>query len=157
MNGQGIGRAALWVAALAGVAGACWFVVHTAFKREGGGAEPLKPAQITRIKIDEAKTDFDRGVQFFDARGKDQYDAGHVKGAIMIDPADPDFVGASEKPEFLRKFDPSLPFVIYCTGGDCDASQLVALKLKQFGFTTLKIFEGGFKEWQAAGHPVAKV
>jgi rhodanese-related sulfurtransferase len=105
------------------------------------------------IKIDEAKRLHDLGMIFFDARVKEEFDEGHVKGAVLIDPTDPKVIEARKKPDVLKGFDPRLPVVVYCNGGDCDSSLLVALRLRDFGFTNVNVFEEGFPEWKKKGYP----
>jgi rhodanese-related sulfurtransferase len=106
------------------------------------------------ISVDEAKRQYDLGVQFFDARVEEEFKMGHVKGAVLADPTDDKIVGSKTKPEFLNKFDPRYPVVVYCNGGDCDSSQLVAIQLKKFGFVNVKVFEEGYPAWKARGFPV---
>jgi len=45
--------------------------------------------------------------------------------------------------------------VIYCKGGDCDESLLVAQELKGMGFTC-HIFLDGYPAWSEAGYPTVK-
>jgi rhodanese-related sulfurtransferase len=106
------------------------------------------------VTMDEAKKLYDLGVQFFDARVQEEFDEGHIKGAVLVDPTDDTIVATRTKPEFLNKFDPRYPVIVYCNGGDCDSSQLVAIQLKKFGFVNVKVFEEGFPAWKARGYPV---
>jgi rhodanese-related sulfurtransferase len=106
------------------------------------------------ISTEDAKREYDLGVQFFDARVEEEFNMGHVKGAVLVDPTDPKIVSSEKKPEFLHKYDPRYPVVVYCNGGDCDSSQLVAIRLKQFGFVNVKVFEEGYPVWKAKGYPV---
>jgi rhodanese-related sulfurtransferase len=108
------------------------------------------------ITLAEAKQLFDLGVQFFDARVQEEFAEGHIKGAVLVDPTDDKIVATKSKPESLNKFDPRFPVVVYCNGGECDSSQLVAIQLKKFGFVNVKVFEGGITEWQKARFPVEK-
>ena len=45
--------------------------------------------------------------------------------------------------------------MIYCVGGDCDASKNVAARLEQFGYTDLRIMGAGYNEWEMAQLPKA--
>jgi rhodanese-related sulfurtransferase len=108
------------------------------------------------INIEEAKRMYDLGMQFFDARVQEEYDAGHIKGAVVLDPTDDAIVSAKSKPEVLKKFDPRLPVVIYCSGGDCDSSQLIGIVLRRFGFSNVNVFEEGFPTWDKKGYPVER-
>jgi rhodanese-related sulfurtransferase len=106
------------------------------------------------ISVEDAKKEYDLGVQFFDARVEEEFKEGHVKGAVLVDPTDDAIIKSKSVPEFLRKFDPRYPVIVYCNGGDCDSSQLVAIRLRLFGFTNVKVFEEGYPAWKAKGYPV---
>jgi rhodanese-related sulfurtransferase len=108
------------------------------------------------VNVAEAKRLYDLGMQFFDARVQEEFDAGHVKGAVLLDPTDDAIVAAKTKPEILKRFDPRLPVVVYCNGGDCDSSQLIGLILRRFGFSNVNVFEEGYPIWQSSGFPVEK-
>ena len=43
--------------------------------------------------------------------------------------------------------------VIYCTGGDCQASEDTAILLEAAGYANIAIMAAGFDEWAAAGLP----
>jgi rhodanese-related sulfurtransferase len=120
----------------------------------------MKDALIKRggffINITEAKGLYDLGMQFFDARVQEEFDEGHVKGAIIMDPTDDAIVASKSKPEVLKRFDPRLPVVIYCNGGDCDSSQLIGLILRRWGFSNVNVFEEGYPLWLNSGHPIEK-
>ena len=55
----------------------------------------------------------------------------------------------------LDAIPPSGTVVIYCVGGDCDASENTAIKLEQFGYTDLRIMGVGFDAWARAGYPIS--
>jgi rhodanese-related sulfurtransferase len=106
------------------------------------------------VSLDDAKKQYDLGVQFFDARVQEEFDMGHVKGAVLVDPTDPKIVSSTKKPDFLNKFDPRFPVIVYCNGGDCDSSQLVGIRLRQFGFVNVKVFEEGYPAWRDRKYPI---
>lgn len=109
------------------------------------------------IKVDEAKQLFDLGVVFFDARVEEEFKMGRVKGAVLADPTDAAIVAAKVVPEFLKdekKYPRKFPIVVYCNGGDCDSSQLVAIQMRKFGFANVKVFEEGYPVWKAKGFPI---
>jgi len=51
---------------------------------------------------------------------------------------------------------PEDPIVIYCSGGDCRDSHLLAAKLLEQGYFHLLIFREGYPAWVAQGHPIEK-
>ncbi|MEM9066552.1 MAG: rhodanese-like domain-containing protein [Planctomycetota bacterium] len=106
------------------------------------------------ISAAEAKLIFDAfpDAQFLDARLPSEYDEAHVQGAFYLTPDMLTSVDASPVMEFLN---PEAPTIIYCVGGDCEASHNVAQYLQEFyGFTTLHIMMDGFPAWEEAGYPV---
>jgi rhodanese-related sulfurtransferase len=52
--------------------------------------------------------------------------------------------------------DKAQPMVIYCSGGSCEDSGLLAETLKKLGYTNVGIFRGGWDEWTHAGLPEEK-
>ena len=101
------------------------------------------------IEAAEAKARLDKGALFLDARAVDFYKMGHVPGALPL-PED-DFEKAFERlePTLRSRFD----LVIYCSGYGCEASHIVAGKLKQRGIQAA-ILNEGWPAWTDAGHPV---
>lgn len=104
------------------------------------------------ITIPQAFRLFSANTAFVDARRRDEFEAGHVQNAFWM-PADALTGGKrSEAMDFLV---PDQPVVIYCGGGECDASKNVAALLQQGGFTQCLIMTDGYPGWVAAGHPTA--
>jgi len=46
------------------------------------------------------------------------------------------------------------PIVVYCSGRTCPNSRQAAEKLVAFGFTRVRVYEGGLEEWKQAGRGV---
>jgi rhodanese-related sulfurtransferase len=98
-----------------------------------------------------AKAIFDRGnVIFVDARSQNDYENGHIPGAISL-PA-----GQFEKRigSFLNRYPLEQPIVTYCSGRTCEDSHDLAQFLSDVGFTDVRIFIDGFPGWEAEGYPV---
>lgn len=107
------------------------------------------PAQVTlglEVSVAEAFALFQLGTPFIDARHDDEFNQGHVTHAIRMT-SDEFLPRAAE----VMRFMPG-PVVIYCTGGQCDASHNLAKALQQAGFTKLHIMKDGYPAWLAA-HP----
>lgn len=112
-------------------------------------AASAQPQQVTlglEITVDQAFALFQMGTPFLDARHDNEFNAGHVLNAIRMT-SDEFLPRAGE----VMRFMPG-PVVIYCTGGDCDASHNLAKALQQAGFTKLHIMKDGYPAW-AAAHP----
>jgi len=90
-----------------------------------------------------------------DARRTKIYEEGHVAGARNISPWEGD---ADAKITALvnEGRDGALPVVVYCSGGDCEDSRLLARKLVELGYRNLLIYRDGFPDWARQGRPQAK-
>ena len=83
-------------------------------------------------------------------RTKEEYDAGHIKGALNFDYYNDDF---EEKIEEALK-DKDKPYIVYCRSGM--RSLYSAEILEELGYTNVTNMKGGFLAWQSAGKPVAE-
>lgn len=110
---------------------------------------PLQGQVSADISGDEARWLQLHGASVLDARRSDVYAAGHLPGARSL-PVWEDGLGAKVA---LLKADPLLPLVVYCAGGDCQDSHLLAQKLWMAGYRNLRIYAGGFPDWEARGWP----
>jgi rhodanese-related sulfurtransferase len=92
-------------------------------------------------------------LQIVDAREPGEYSAGRIAGAINIPPGE--FFG--KVPDAVnQRLVRDLPVVVYCSGGNCDASKLVAMRLKDLGFAQTFVYDDGYNGWVAAGEAVEK-
>lgn len=111
---------------------------------------PQPEAHPDDIGLEKALELFNMGAIFVDARSKEEYEAGHIQGAISLSleaiaRSDPSIGG---KLDLLRA---GFPIVIYCKGADCTDSHDLKRRLEGVGITNMKVFTGGFPEWQRAG------
>ena len=93
-----------------------------------------------------------QGVQFLDARTGENYQSGHISGALNI-PVDASF---HKKVQLTESLDPNRRYVIYCNDPACPLGDELYEFLKIAGFTRLHIMEAGYDGWNAAGYPVAQ-
>jgi rhodanese-related sulfurtransferase len=116
---------------------------------------PLQDRAEADVSGDEARWLHQQGARFLDARRTAAFASGHIPGALGL-PVWED--GLDEKVAALDAgtADRNLPVVIYCAGGGCEDSHLLARKLWMLGFKNLRIYAGGFPDWEARGWPVAK-
>ena len=113
------------------------------------------PAQPIRyIPPDVAWELFRAKAPFLDARRRTEYLAGHVAGAWNASVWESDLEARLTEFEALAHPDSSAPLVLYCSGGDCQGSHLLATKLADLGYRNLLIHRGGFSDWTRQGHPV---
>ncbi len=87
---------------------------------------------------------------FVDARSRDDYDEGHIKGAVSLP------VGQFDETveAFLEQYPPESAIVTYCSGRTCEDSHKLAQLLLAFGYTEINVFIDGFPGWEAQGHPI---
>lgn len=83
-------------------------------------------------------------IQLVDVRTSEEFQAGHIPGALLIDVKGTDFNHQAE--EKLKK---DLPVAVYCRSGM--RSLKAAGLLKDKGFKTIYNLKGGFLEWQDNG------
>jgi len=105
-----------------------------------------------KLSLAESRELWDKGAYFIDARYKDEFAQGRIEYAQWL-PAtrfDTDFEGAMR---VVDSIPPDGTIVIYCVGGDCDASENTAARLEQYGFTDLRIMGVGYTDWIDAGYP----
>lgn len=123
-----------------------------------GATPPVEPAatknerMITLARFKELMSGT-LPLQIIDAREPDEFAAGHIPGALSIPPSE--FLG--KVPDVVnQRLSRDLPMVVYCTGGNCDASKLVAMRLIDLGFGQTYVYEDGFTGWTKAGEAVEK-
>lgn len=95
-------------------------------------------------------------VLFLDARRTSVYEQGHISGARPYSVWESDIDDKVRK-LFDERGDPqsqSLPIVIYCSGGDCEDSHMLAQKLWGIQFNDIYVYKDGFPDWQQHGGPV---
>ena len=94
----------------------------------------------TRISQEEVRKmmELEDGHVILDVRRQDEYDAGHIPGAILI----PNESIGTEQPEELPE--PNQIILIYCRSGN--RSKQAAQKLFDMGYTNIYEF-GGINEW----------
>jgi rhodanese-related sulfurtransferase len=97
----------------------------------------------------------ERGVLILDARRSSVYRDGHIAGARSLSVWEAD---ADDKVRalFAEGRDQSAPVVVYCSGGECEDSHMLAEKLYKVGFDDVLVYKDGFPDWQKRGLPIAK-
>ena len=97
-------------------------------------------ADYTRISQEEAKEMMarDDGHVIVDVRRQDEYDAGHIPGAILI----PNETIGSDSPEALPDYDQII--LVYCRSGN--RSKQASEKLAAIGYKNVYEF-GGINSW----------
>ena len=107
------------------------------------------------IGTDDAEQLFGEKRLFLDARRTTVYADGHIPGARSFPIWESD-IADRVKAFYEEGLDQNAPIVIYCSGGDCEDSHMLAEKLYMVGFNNLLVYKDGFPGWQKRGLPVVK-
>lgn len=107
------------------------------------------------IDTAQAKWLWDQGMLFLDARRTAVYNDGHIPRARSLAVWEGD-IDDKVKALATEGLDTDMPVVIYCSGGECQDSHMLAQKLWGFFFNNIRIYTDGFPGWQQAGHPVRR-
>ena len=100
------------------------------------------------IEAPEAKARLDRGALFLDARPVDFYNMSHVPSALPLPEPEFDKYFAALEPKLRSTFN----IVVYCAGYGCEASHVVARRLREKGIHAA-ILNEGWPAWTDAGFP----
>lgn len=100
--------------------------------------EPIPAHELLK----KAKEDL---ITVLDVRPKEEFEAGHVQGAINIP--------IEELESHLADFDPKQEIVAYCRGPHCILAFDAVAQLRKKGFQARRL-ENGYPEWKIAGLPV---
>jgi rhodanese-related sulfurtransferase len=101
-----------------------------------------------QVDAKEARARLDKGALFLDARPVPFYEMSHIPGALPLPEDDFDRALAKIEPRLRSSFD----IIVYCSGFGCEASHLVARKLKERGIPAMVLSEG-WPAWTEAGYP----
>ena len=113
-------------------------------------------APITEISRQAAWQAFQAGLPFLDARRSGEFTEGHLPGAWSTPVWEAELEDRLLDFKAQRRPAAGDAIVIYCSGGDCQDSQLLAEKLLAQGYFHLLIYRAGYPDWVAQGHPVEK-
>jgi hydroxyacylglutathione hydrolase len=106
-----------------------------------------QPEQVSQLSPDDLqRVRKERKVQVVDVRAPDEWNRGHLPGAIHIPLA--------ALPERFDELDASLPIVLHCKGGG--RSSIATSFLQAKGVDNVSNLSGGFERWVAEGHEVEK-
>lgn len=92
------------------------------------------------------QTDPPENLVILDVRTAEEFDEGHLEGAVMIDFYQEDFA------DRLAELDPDVPYLLYCRSGN-RSGQTAAL-MKELGFTDVADVDGGILAWAQGGNPI---
>ena len=112
--------------------------ILSGYFRDRDDMEPVSREELLRRAKDGLVT-------VLDVRPADEYAAGHLPGAVNIQP--------SELGKRLKEIPKDHEVIAYCRGAYCVLSCEAVAELRKKGFNARRL-EEGYPEWQAAGLPV---
>ena len=117
-------------------------------------APPFKLAPAATVGLEEFRASVEgKSALILDARPSVFFEQGHVPGALNL--AREDFALDYGHLTPVLKAAGDKPIIVYCSGGECHDSRLVANALLTLGFPNVSIFTGGWDAWSAAGLPTS--
>ncbi len=112
--------------------------------------EAAKQEMIKIVNLEKFRNMREAGAVVMDARTEDEYERGHIPGALLFD--------YYQFPRYLEKNTPILfaggKVVIYCSSVTCEDAELLARELHALDYDNLYVYQGGFSEWKENGLPV---
>jgi rhodanese-related sulfurtransferase len=123
--------------------------------------EQLRSSVATRIvlegdvNLDEMKKLIsNHAVLILDARPKIFYRVSHIPSALSL-PRD-DFEKQYQMLQSTLQSNRNKPLAVYCSSSDCHDSQMVADALVKLGYPHVRVFRGGWSDWESAQLPEEK-
>ena len=115
-------------------------------------APPFKIAPAATVDLEEFRSAVvSRSALILDARPSAFFEQGHVTGALNL--ARDDFAHDYRRLDSVLKGAQDKAIIVYCGGGDCHDSRLVANALLTLGFGNVTVFTGGWEVWSASKLP----
>jgi rhodanese-related sulfurtransferase len=104
------------------------------------------------VSLDEMKRiSATRGAVILDARPEIFYRLGHIPSALSL-PRD-DFEKTYHALEPLLQSYRDTVMIVYCAGQECEDSQMVGDALASLGYPHVRLFRGGWSDWEGGDLP----
>lgn len=119
--------------------------------------DPMLDASVPEgtLTLRQCHSLWEQGAYFIDARHEEEFLAGHIQYSFWLTATLFD-TDSDRAFAVVESMPPDATVVIYCVGGECDASKNVASRLQQIGFTDLRVMGVGYEDWAIAGFPIEK-
>jgi rhodanese-related sulfurtransferase len=99
-----------------------------------------------RIELRRTRELLKDGALFVDARRTEDFEHGHIPGAINVPPD----ASRSDRARRLANRSKAAPLVVYCESAQCPYAGLLARRLSREGFGNVSVFAGGWLAWQGS-------
>lgn len=101
----------------------------------------LQTPTVEVLEKPQYRTLVERGYQVIDVRTPEEFEAGHIEGALNIN------VKAAEFVDEIQKLSKTDTLLVYCRSGR--RSAYAAQVMVSFGFRKIYDLEGGFLNWES--------
>lgn len=101
----------------------------------------LQTPTVEVLEKPQYQTLVERGYQVIDVRTPEEFEAGHIEGALNIN------VKAAEFVDEIQKLSKTDTLLVYCRSGR--RSAYAAQVMVSFGFRKIYDLEGGFLNWES--------
>lgn len=91
-----------------------------------------------------------KGLEFWNVLTDEYFSGEMIPGSRRVAL---DRIGRETKAAGLSK---DAEIVVYCGGPACPQSRMAAEKLAEFGYGSVRAYEGGLEEWKNAGYSIEK-
>jgi rhodanese-related sulfurtransferase len=107
--------------------------------------KPFAPKSGSMLTVQEVNLIYkQKDALFIDARDKEEYEAGHIPGALNI----PAGLGRTKKMALLNKLPKDIRIVVYCSNAACHKARRLAKEMLFLKFSSISVFEGGWETWE---------
>jgi rhodanese-related sulfurtransferase len=111
---------------------------------------PLSLSGAQTVNVFQAKSLYDQGAVFIDVRSDDEWNIGHIAGAIHLD-----FQRDFSKLYSADGITKNTPLVIYCNSSNCLRSAYASAVTVYWGFREVYYFRSGYFSWMLEDYPVS--
>ena len=124
-----------------------------------GTANPPKPAASSAPEVVPTFIIYEEALEYYkkhdglfiDARHEYDYGLGHITGSLNLPLKE-----FETRTDVYSSWPKDKLLIVYCDGEECNSSIDLAKKFSAAGFTNVKIFFGGWTEWQQHHDPTEK-
>ncbi len=120
------------------------------------GFTPHPDKPYFEVDYDGAEALQSHGALVLDARRTSVYEQGHIAGARPFSVWESDIDEKVDK-LYAERSDPReqlKPILVYCSGGECEDSHMLAQKLWGVQFNNVYVYREGFPDWEKRGGPI---
>jgi rhodanese-related sulfurtransferase len=117
---------------------------------------PHPDKAYVEVAYDDAAALQSQGALVLDARRTSIYEQGHIAGARPYSVWESDIDDKVNK-LYEERSDPReqlKPILVYCSGGDCEDSHMLAQKLWGVQFNNIYVYKDGYPDWTKRGGPI---